>query len=329
MPRERSAAVSRATRTPGSPGRWYTHHWNSEISWKLILGILPRIPVPLRPPIHFAVTLVCFVALPTERRAARRNLERVTGRRGLAGLISAFRLFYNFSKFMAGFIDLCPFQAEAFEGRVRGADETTRTLRAALEKGRGLVVLTLHQGHYETGLALLSGLGVPVTVAVQPEEPEGVARFEERARSQANVRVLHLNDSNLAGLELMLALRRNEIVALQADRSPGSAVRRVPFFGASADLPIGPLLLASTARAPLLLVVTLIRGHRRYELIFDGPFDPPPSDERNPPGEGALETAHDELVHRMESMILRAPEQWFNFFEVWPRAGPARGEAGR
>ncbi|PYS93156.1 MAG: hypothetical protein DMF50_13820, partial [Acidobacteria bacterium] len=72
--------------------RWYTHGWNRGLSWRLILGIVPKVPRFLRPPLHALATLVCFTAMPRERRAARRNLARITGRRGLASLFLAFRL---------------------------------------------------------------------------------------------------------------------------------------------------------------------------------------------------------------------------------------------
>lgn len=302
-------------------GRWYTHGWNREISWRLVLGVVPKIPVVFRPLLHFLATLVCFSAMPRERRSARRNLERVTGRTGAASLMATFRLFYNFSKFVTAFIDLTPFRPEKLEGRVKGGDAVTEAIRAALGRGRGLVVLTLHQGQYEVGLALLRQLGVPVTVVVLPEESAAAAQVEERARSDAAVRVLRSSDSNLVGIELMLALRRNEIVALQADRSGGGATRRIPLFGAPVDLPAGPLLLAAATGAPILLVVTLIRGHRCYELVHRGPFEPPSQRAGEALAEKDLKRAHRELAGNMEVMIRLAPEQWFNFYDVWKHPG--------
>src|SRR5437867_5724858 len=100
MLRERdAAAVPGTTAHTATPGRWYTHRWNREISWRLILGIIPKIPLPLRPPVHLLATSVFFLAMPAERAAARRNLERVTGKKGISSLMATFSLFYNFSKF--------------------------------------------------------------------------------------------------------------------------------------------------------------------------------------------------------------------------------------
>ena len=76
-----------------SPPRWYTHGWNRDLSWRLIHGVLPRIPRVLRPPIHLVTTLICFAAMPRERRAARLNMKQVTGRPGLGAHLLAFRLF--------------------------------------------------------------------------------------------------------------------------------------------------------------------------------------------------------------------------------------------
>src|SRR5260221_6886520 len=68
--------------------------------------------------------------MPRERLAARRNLERVTGRRGIGSRLLSFRLFYNFSKFMVGYTDLAPFRPEVIERRGGGGGAARRALPA-------------------------------------------------------------------------------------------------------------------------------------------------------------------------------------------------------
>ena len=60
--------------------RWYRHGLNRPLSWELVLRITPRLPRFLLVPLHHVTTFVCMLCMPSERAAARRNLQRVTGR---------------------------------------------------------------------------------------------------------------------------------------------------------------------------------------------------------------------------------------------------------
>ncbi len=299
--------------------RWYTHGWNRALSWRLIHGILPRVPRVLRPPLHLVTTLVCFAAMPRERRAVRLNLERVTGRSGLAARLLAFRLFYNFSKFMVAYTDLVLFDPVRLRRWVEGSETESGRIRGLLAEGRGLIVLTLHLGNWEIGLAHLAALGHKVNVVMRPEDSEG-ARFEERTRAATGVRVVPSGESAWNGLELLLALRRGEIVAIQGDRAFGPLTERTELFGAPVDLPSGPFALAQASGAPILVVCVLIRGHFRYRLVADGPL-------RVGPGEEGVRAAARDFARVAEKHVAAFPTQWFNFYEVWgaPQADAPRG----
>jgi KDO2-lipid IV(A) lauroyltransferase len=312
-----------STRAPRTdPVRWYTHGWNRDLSWRLIHAVIPRVPRLLRPPIHLATTLVCFAAMPRERRAARLNLARITGRGGLASRLLAFRLFYNFSKFMVGYTDLIPFRPEKAARRVEGGEEAARAIEGLLAEGKGLIVVTLHLGHWEMGLAFLSRLGRKVSVVLRPEEA-GPARWEERARYHPDVRTIAAGESAWNGLDLLLALRRGEIVAVQGDRSIGPAARRVTLFGAPFRLPDGPFRLAQASGAPILIICVPIVGHSLYRIVLQTPL-------RVGKDGDALQAAADEFARQAESIVARHPTQWFNFFELWDaeNAGPPRAAAG-
>jgi phosphatidylinositol dimannoside acyltransferase len=323
-----------ARRAPasGETPRWYSHGWNRSLSWRLIHAIIPRVPRALRPPIHLATTCLCFAAMPRERRAGRRNLERITGRSGLASRLLSFRLFYNFSKFMVGYTDLLPFRPERIEPRVQGREEARRDLEARLAEGKGLIIVTLHLGNWEVGLRLLARLGRPVNVVLRPEERTGPARFSSAARSDQAIRVIEAGGSAWNGLDLLLALRRGEIVTMQGDRAFGPQARRALLFGAPVDLPSGPLALAQASGAPVVLVCCAIRGHDRYRFHIDPPI-------RVGPGEKALDASMELLAAGIEGIVRLYPTQWFNFYDVWDggrisrevaagRGGPARISGG-
>ena len=289
--------------------RWYTHGWNRGLSWRLIHAIIPKVPRVLRPPIHLATTAICFLAMPRERRAARHNLERATRRTGLASRVMAFGLFYNFSKFMVGYTDLVRLPHESLQRRVEGGEQARPLIETLLREEKGLIVLTLHLGNWEMGLLHLASLGRPVSVVLRPEDSEA-APFEEEARRRAGARIVPVGESAWNGIDLLLTLRRGEIVAIQGDRVFGPLCERAPLFGADVDLPSGPFALAQASGAPILVVCVPILGHSRYRIVVDGPL-------RVGPGREGVRTAVESFARIVERIVADYPTQWFNFYEVW------------
>jgi hypothetical protein len=102
--------------------RWYHHGWNTPLSWELILRIPPRLPRFLLAPLHHLTSLIFFICTPRERGAVRRNLRRVTGKTGLANLRLAYRLFWNFSRFLVAYAEIKDLDLERFRRRRCGGD---------------------------------------------------------------------------------------------------------------------------------------------------------------------------------------------------------------
>ena len=68
-------------------------------------------------------------------------------------------------------------------------------------------------------------------------------------------------------LELMAALRRGEVVALQGDRALGNRGDiSVPFFGRPAPFPVGPFRLASASGAPIVPAFCTLDADHRYAV---------------------------------------------------------------
>ena len=88
----------------------------------------------------------------------------------------------------------------------------------------------------------------------------------------------------------------------------------VPFLGRNAPFPEGPFVLASLLACPVYLVFCTKVG-RKYRLYIE------PFEERLVLPRGRRREALEEVIARyaraLESHCLRAPTQWFNFFDFW------------
>lgn len=311
---------TRRTRPAGTRRRWYGHGWNRPVSWELIFRITPRLPRFLLIPLHHATTLLCFLSMPRERRAVRRNLARVTGRTGWALTRLTYRLFLQFSRFLVAYTDIRGSDLEPVRARTRGLTEAERTMRDLIGEGRGLILATMHLGHWDLGVKLLRDLDVPVHLVMRSEEPAEVTRYAGEARWIPSLRVHQVGDSPFLAVDLMRALQRGEVVAIQTDRAAGDRVLPVPMFGSRVDLPVGPVQLARVTGAPLLPVFFLLEEWGWYRLLLLPPLRFPDGDQAGP-GDPIRE-AMELLAATMESVIARHPDQWFNFFDVWAEGPP-------
>jgi KDO2-lipid IV(A) lauroyltransferase len=119
----------------------------------------------------------------------------------------------------------------------------------------------------------------------------------------------------MQGMELLDALRRGDIVAMQGDR-PRAGGRSIDatLFGRPFPLPPGPAALARTADAPLLPVFVLREGRRRYRVVFRPPIHVPRTGDRA----ADLTATMRQVAAEIEWAIRRAPHQWFCFRRLWP-----------
>ncbi len=314
---------------PALPRRWYFHRWNTSLSWNLILRITPKLPGFLLRPLHHATSLLFFACLPRERGAVRRNLRRVTGKRGLPNVRLAYRLFWNFSRYLVAYAQMKNLELGQFRHRLSGMEEVEEGARRLLQEEKGLIIATMHLGHWDLGLKLLTAFRRPIHVVMLQEEPEEVARITDEVRRIPGMNVHLVGDNPLLALELLLALKRGELVAVQIDRPVGRNIQAISLFGAPAPLPTGPVQLAMASGAPVIPAFVLLERGTRFRLLVLPPlrFEPPQAGRE----EEALREAMRRMARMMESAVSLVPDQWFNFYDVWPAAtaGGAASEGKR
>jgi predicted LPLAT superfamily acyltransferase len=119
-------------------------------------------------------------------------------------------------------------------------------------------------------------------------------------------------------------IERGEVIAVLADRVPpgqSSRVSPVDFLGGKAPLPQGPIRLAAVLGCPVLLMTGFRTGSRAYEIRVDRFADriELPRPRRREVIRGYCQAYAD----RLAGYCVRAPYQWFNFFDFW-----AEGESG-
>ncbi|HEX6904287.1 MAG TPA: lysophospholipid acyltransferase family protein [Thermoanaerobaculia bacterium] len=276
--------------------------------------------VRILPPWGLALVIVLFtlffwIALRNIRAAIASNLEAVLGPCGWwERQRRIFRTFWSFAWCLSERYERLSTE-RAFAVEAEGLDGW-RNLAAS---GRGFILVTAHLGSWEVGSMLPAFRdGRRVHVVREAETDPRAQQFIEkliRARG-GELYTTHFAEDPRLGMELLDALRRGEIVALQGDRPrSGGRTQGVSLFGRPYSLPVGTVALARAAGVPLVPVFVFREGRRNYRCMLRPAIHVAQSGDR----QRDLEDALGRFAADLEAAIRREPHQWFCFRRLWNR----------
>ena len=185
-------------------------------------------------------------------------------------------------------------------------------LDAALDGGRGAIVVTGHVGNWELLAAGTAALGYPITVVVRRVTDLRFHALIVRFRQAAGLEVLARDDPRFLA-QVRESLGRNRLVAMLIDQDTQGAGVFVPFFGRLAHTPPGAALLALRARVPVVAVFIERRAEGGHRIHFEK--IPSPA-HRN---RAAVEALTATLTVAIERQIRRSPAEWVWWHERWRR----------
>lgn len=291
--------------------RWRGH--TTIAAFRLALPLAGAVPPGIAYPILDRIADLIRLCSPSARHAVEANLEQVLGGHGRR---HAWATRGVFRQSLRNYYDTFRMQSSTErEIRERVVIAGRHHLRAALEDGRGAILVTAHVSSVALAaqaLALAERGGI---VVVEPIEPPELLELMLRARGGHGLtyRPLH---PRLFG-ELGETLRRNELVFLVADRDIVGTGIGAPFFGKPALVPAGPALLALRFGAPILPTYV----SRRTDGRLDGEIGPALVFERSGHRRADTEAITRLVTCCLEYHIGRHPEQWTVLQRVWSEVG--------
>jgi KDO2-lipid IV(A) lauroyltransferase len=187
-------------------------------------------------------------------------------------------------------------------------------IESARAVGRGVICVTAHLGSVAFVGQVLPALGFPTTSVLEPLQPPELYEFFAQRRQAQGARMLPLGTSTAR--QLLLALRRNEVIGLVSDRDVTGTGPIVPFFGAPTRFPDGAASLSLRTGAPILVAVAVRKAGGR----FDGWIEPlPPVARTGDTREDVLQVTR-AVAERLGYYVANHPEQWTVFQRRWPKA---------
>ncbi|MDH3320121.1 MAG: acyl-CoA synthetase [Betaproteobacteria bacterium] len=247
------------------------------------------------------VSAYFLLSAPRARRASRAYLGRALGRR--AGLADLYRHFYTFAATVLDRVYLLNERFDLFDLEVRGAPAASPVL-----------LLGAHLGSFEA-------LRAPGRRATGGRL--AIVMYEDNAR-MLNEALAAISPSAtqdviaLGRIDSMLRVRDwladGGVVGVLGDRGlHDEDTHAVPFLGAPARFPLGPMRMAAMLRCRVVFMAGLYLGGNRYALHFEpiADFSSAP-----PAPQAALAT----YVACLERHCRTTPFNWFNFYDFWGEA---------
>lgn len=262
---------------------------------------------------------IFYLLMPKTRRYVRENIEGVSQGRWSKEKVEAFtrKTFQNYGQYLLDYMvmhRINPSNKKKWVERETGEHHMIE----ALQRGKGVICVTPHLGNWELGGLLFSFKGGRLNVLTLDEKDWNTKSFREEMRGRAGIKNIYINprdESPMAAIDAVRALKQNEIVAMLGDRVETQKTMTFDFFGRKTPFPIGVAILAMATGAPVLPVFVVMEKSRKYRGIIEAPifFETASRENR----EAVIRRGMGELIKIFEAYIEKYPDQWYNFYSFW------------
>lgn len=248
---------------------------------------------------------------PKAKRASKQYLHRALGRK--AWIADGFHHVLAFASVVHDRVYWLSDRHDLFDIQITGES----LIQAYRDAGRGVVFMGAHFGSFEALRVLGVRQGLDVRMLMYPDNARMVTQTLAAINPALADSVIALGRSD-AILRARDHLAAGGCVGILSDRSvshdDGSA-KSLDFLGSPASFPTGPFRLAALLRAPVVFMAGIYLGGNRYHLMFAPIADF--QDVTPAQREAAILEAQQRYVALLEAQCLKAPWNWFNFYDFW------------
>ncbi|MSP12621.1 MAG: hypothetical protein EXR62_06650 [Chloroflexi bacterium] len=281
------------------------------LSWgyKGVTTLIRRTPRLLLGALADVTGDLTFCVWPRGHRNTIANMRQVLGPAASQKQVQrvARESFRQYMRLLGEFVVLPSYNVEELSEimNIQGMEQ----IYAALAKGHGAILASMHFGNWDLAGMYGSNMGLPVHGVAVSLNSKLLDRLMRRSRR----RYTELIPMGFGIRRVFKALKQNELVGITIDILHGAQGVEVEFFGKKTRVPGGAAELSVRAGCPLLpFYVRRLPGG-----TYEGAILPPiVSEQENP--EDRVRDMMERLVQTFEEPIRQTPEQWYMFFSMWP-----------
>jgi predicted LPLAT superfamily acyltransferase len=262
-------------------------------------------------PAYFILHFVAFYYFLFSWESSGYILYFYRSRLGFSLLKSYYKLYQNYYIFGQTLIDKVAVLSglgSSFSFDFDGEDN----LRQMVALKKGGLLLSAHAGNYEAAGHLLKRMNTRINIVMYDGEDAQIKKHMEAVNEERAFQIIFIKNDLSHIFKIHEALAANEIVCIHADRfRPENKTLTAKFFGKEALFPEGPFLLALKLKVPVAFVYAFKESQSHYHFYSsDLKFFASSNGD-------TLQTVLTEYIKTLEKMLLRYPEQWFNYHDFW------------
>ena len=288
----------------------------------LVYKLLGRSVVSL---LLFPIIFYFFLSSGQARHASKRFLEKVHA----AGLAQAVlspkpswrHCFNHFLEFGRCSLD----RVSSWLGDIRREDIEVNDrvlLDYVTSQQSGAVIIGSHLGNIELCRALAQDMKeLKINVLVHTENALKFNAMLKKVAPQDNHHLIHISQIGPdTAIMLHEKVQRGELIFILGDRTPPKASLMksrtcfVEFLNETAVFPQGPIILSALLKCPVYLFFCL-KEERKYKIYLEKFSDKILLNRSRRDIE--IKAHVQRYAKRLEFYCLKAPYQWFNFFDIW------------
>jgi predicted LPLAT superfamily acyltransferase len=201
----------------------------------------------------------------------------------------------------------------------------------ALARKQGGIIIACHIGNMDL-CRILSKRRAGLKISIMGHTKHAIAFNQVLAQLDPASQVDMLEVADITPATAMMLsekIGRGEYLVMNGDRIPVAPHPRVTtarFLGDEVSLPVGPYVLASLLQCPVYLLFSMqVGGHPEIHMESFRDVIQLPRKGRDQ----AIAELAAQYAARLEYFSLRAPLQWFNFYDFWHRTDMEHSNATR
>jgi len=280
-----------------------------------ICRILGRWPFRV---VLYPVLLWYMVTKPEARASSSDYLRRVAAYQAShikPGMVTVLRHFASFAENLLDKMLLWSGLFRTDRVKLQGKE----LIAAQIAAKSGGLLICCHLGNLELCRVLSKQMpGLKLTVLTHTKHAARFNRLLAQLDPDSQLNLMEVTElSPVTAMLLSDKIAQGEFVAIAGDRIPISRNPRIAlarFLGATAPFPVGPYILASLLQCPTYLMFSMRTGDTseiHFELFRESIRLPRQRRDEALTGLVAV------YAGRLEHFCLRAPLQWFNFYDFW------------
>lgn len=183
-------------------------------------------------------------------------------------------------------------------------------LDKALERGKGIILVTGHMGNFEWFAYVLSMMGYKIAGVAKRQSNPYINELIYNSRRQFGTEVIYTKSAMKDGIKI---LQENKMLGLVADQDAKHRGIFVDFLGIPSSTAVGPAVFHLRSGAPMIFCAAIRRDYAQFDVYFEPPLETvydKATDEN-------IRTITQRHVRALERWVRQYPEQWFWTHRRW------------